>query len=149
MVGYQKCFDFKIINKETDVSRTIGIAILSWKVVGAKKFYLLYAQNSLKPAFRHFRGMVSGSKCQHHIIDLCTKIKKYSQFFHRWTIKLRKRAKSAILKVGFMAKIEKEITWNQNSVISYGPLNVSCYQNFQIKSNLRKWKKTPAFQVKI
>ena len=48
-----------------------------------------------------------------------------------------------------MAKIENEIIWNQNSVISYGPLNVSCYENFQIKSNFEEVKKTPSFQVKI
>ena len=50
---------------------------------------------------------------------------------------------------GFFAKIWKEIIWNQNSVISYGPLHVSYYENFRIKSNLRKWKKHSHFKWKF
>ena len=85
----------------------IKIALAAWirlnpvlDGTGNRK-YVLYARNCLKPAFRHFRGMVSRIKCQHHIIDLWKALKweKYPQLFHRWTQKLRKRAKSAILKV--------------------------------------------------
>ena len=77
-----------------------------------------------------------------------TKMKKIYNFSTDGLKNLEKGQNQPFWKFGFLAKIWKKIIWNQNSVISYGPLHVSYYENFWIKSNLRKWKKHPHFKLK-